>query len=220
MNDYQQREHDKAVQTRQQLEPIAAALGWTLLPDDLDLDYPPRAFYISNGAGLHVRCTVMWNKTDRFEFAASRWPTYTDKDGAVQRVTPHDMSNEYVGNKFLPRETTPTVIAARSRDPVAVAKQIRARLLPEYRRIYAALQEMADSRQEYADSEASVIARLFEATQEDREEREKPYFIRNMPGDLVTMDYRSPGSIRIDLSCSDMCAVIGFLRERRQGVRS
>ena len=216
MNEYQQREHDKHIQARRELEPIAAALGWSMEHDEHTGTPAPRSYWITGPDGLEIRASVLWNKPERFEFSASEWPTYTDKNGKTVRVHPGDMGSEWNGDKFEPRETAPTTTAARTREPAAVAKQIKSRVIPEYMRVYAALQEVAASRQEYADKQSDTIARLFEACQEDPSTRQAPYFVRNMPGDTVTVDYRSPGSVMIELSTDDMIAVIAMLRARRQ----
>jgi len=171
---------------------------------------------MADGNGLEISAGAIWNKTERFEFSASAWPTHTDKAGKECRVIPHDLGSEWQGSEFKEREPTPTTTAARSRTPEAIARQIENKLIPEYKRVYKILEEVAESRQAYANKEADIITRLFKATQEERLEGSKPYFVRNIGGDTLTIDYRSPGSILIDLSADDMVAVIEFLRQKRK----
>lgn len=209
MNDYLIKERDKAAALRAAVEPIATALDWQVLPDlKNDDDYPCRFVRMESG-NLEIMVEVPWNKPDRLEFTACRWPVYTDKDGKECRTSPHDLWN--------PQESSPTTTAANNRPAEVIAKQIRSKLLPEYQRIYDRLQQRADSSQAYANTEADCIKRLFEATQEnpDTTRMNKPYFIRNLPGEMVCLDYRSPGDVKIGLSADEMIQVIGFLRQLR-----
>ncbi|KPL28988.1 MAG: hypothetical protein AMJ72_00055 [Acidithiobacillales bacterium SM1_46] len=212
MNDYQKERAEERAYMREQLAPVAEALGngWQLDPDPEEQDAWSRWHYFSNGQGRQIVAEVVWNKPDRFEFRALGWPTYADPDGRTMTVDPSTMWN--------PKESRPVISCARSRTPEAIARDIERRLLPEYERLYTRAEEIAADRQKSSDGEAELIDLLWKATRDTHNEHrqaDRPYFVREIEGGPLTIEYRSPGSVKIDLSAREMAAVIEFLRDYR-----
>lgn len=211
MNEYQARDAAERAVARSECEAIAEALGedWHVLPDPPDLGYS-RWHYLSDGNGRELVAEVLWNRTDRFEFHPAAWPSYTDKDGRKQTVTPSDC--------WTPSEIVPKCTAARTRAPLAIAREIERKILPEYDRLRARCADIAANSQKHNDKEAELISLLFKATREQRnpeKPEQKPRFVREIDGPTLAIEYRSGGSVKIDIGTEEMAAVIEFLRERR-----
>ena len=215
MNEYQQREHEKSAVLRAEIQLIGDEMGlWKLQPDNPEMDHAPRSFYLSNGK-YRIRVNAIWNHTERLEFTACEFGSYINTEGRETHLYPSDFGNNWSGNDFVPREITPTTTAARSRTPAAIAKQVKNKIIPEYLRIYDALQELGASRQGYTDKDTEAKAILYAATQDKQAKpHHKPHFVRNINGHLY-IKYNSAESVSIDLTASEAAKVINFIREDR-----
>jgi hypothetical protein len=209
LNEYQKRDAEARAVARAELEKIAAALGegWTLKDDPENAC--TRYHYMTNGQGRELLAEIPWNNPERFEFRPSSWPNYRN---AEQRRVTVDPSSLY------PREERPSCTAARSRAPEAIARDVGRKVLPEYERLYQLCEDKAEQYQRGSNREGEAIAQLFKATRETRNpERpeEKPRFVREIEGPTLYLEYRSEGSVKLDLSAVEAAAVVEFLRERR-----
>jgi hypothetical protein len=179
---------------------IGAAMGWTVeIPAEVEGNFPVPHAYLCSG-DLEIMVWVPWNDTGKLEFSPAKWPEYTDQDGQKRRV--------------VPRVSIETK-ATRTRTPEAIGKGVLSRLVPEYTLIYATMVKEAAGNQAYADREITAKNAMFEACQEVARAGGKPYFVRNLPGSTVTVEWRGASSVKIDLRADEMVSVIGFLRELR-----
>ena len=203
MNDYQQRQKEKAAAFEALLAPIAAAMGWHVVPVRDDNECAPTWRTLANGT------REIWAQIDhknRLNFQAIGWPSYTDEAGNKQRCFP-TRSDEW----------TPKTTAAANRDPKAIAKQIESKLIPDYETMYESLAEQAASHQKYANRTADALKRLAEATGNEHEpgKQWRGFYVRDLPGETVRIDWNSVGDCRISLDTDEMIAVIGLLRTLR-----
>ena len=144
----------------------------------------------------------------RIEFKACGWPSYTDAGGNKQ--------TQYISNLWNPKEALPQCTAAYDRETRLVAKQIE-RLFPEYDRIYKRLTERATEAQTYEDRTQSGLRRLAEATgNEYKPNGHRGFFMRELPGETVSIDSNSVGDVRVRLDTEEMLEVIALLYRLRQ----
>lgn len=212
MNEYQKRDAEARAVARAELAEIAAALGegWHVEPDPDNAC--TRYHYLTQGSGASCRqllAEIPWNKPERFEFRPSHWPSYRN---AEQRRVTVDPSSIY------PREQRPTCSVARSRTPEAIARDVGRKVLPEYERLFQVCEDKAAEYQRGSNREGEAIEQLFKATRETRNPERpetKPRFVREIEGPTLYLEYRSEGSVKLDLSAVEAAAVVEFLRERR-----
>jgi hypothetical protein len=217
MNKYQIRRKAEAKQLSVELEAICVALSGNWHVDynhDTDWDYAiPWSLQDDTGRTLHV--TAIWNHPDRIEVQGCGWPEYIDSDGKKVRTSPRDFGQTYDNGKFTPRESVPVSTFARSRPVSAIAKQIESKVLPEYDRLMARLAEKANSSQVYANKAQKAARDIAIACGEEYKPGHNTHYVRNMSGDTLRVEYRSPGSCIIDLPASEMVEVIGLVRKLR-----
>lgn len=146
---------------------------------------------------------------ERIEFKASGWPEYTDETGREQTKDPSNLWN--------PKEVRPVCTAAIDRPAEAVAKQV-ARLFPDYDRIYERCEAIAKEAQEYHDRAGSILSRLAEATgnPDKPSRRGNSFYLQELPGDIVSVEYRSPGDVKVGLDGEEMLEVIKLIYRLRQ----
>jgi hypothetical protein len=130
-----------------------------------------------------------------------------DSDGHKVRVTPRNCWN--------PQESVPVSTFARSRPVSAIAKQIESKVLPEYDRLMDRLAAKAMGNQVYADKSQKAARDIAIACGEEYKPGHHTHYVRNMSGDTLRVEYRSPGSCIIDLPASEMVEVIGLVRKLR-----
>lgn len=200
MNDYQTRDAEAKAIARAELTLIAEALGegWRLTDDNPG--HPCRYFTLTNGQGRELLAEIPWNKTERFEFRPCEWPSYRNTEGRPVTIDPAGL---------YPRQQRPSCSVARSRAPEAIARDIGRKVLPEYERLYQMCEDRAAGYQRSSDTEAEAIAQLFKATREDiTRQEQKPRFVREIEGPTIYLEYRSRGSVKLDLSAEETAAVI------------
>lgn len=218
MNEYQQNEEHKYSVAAERLQMIVDELNanidstavWRMLPRGEDYDFTPRFIAISNGL-LELICEHDgYGNKNRWEFRASGWPTYTDENGKVCTSDYSDLWN--------PKESRPTTTAADTREPKAIAKQIISKVLGDYCMIYARAKVRAQEFQTHSDERADGLRRLGEAAQDqDRYQGRhgSSFYVRNLPGDTLSIESNSHGDCRIRLHTDEMVQVIALIREIR-----
>ena len=209
MNKYQIRRKAEALQLSVELEAICQALSGNWHVDynqDTDWDYAiPWSLMDDTGRTLHV--TAIWNHPARIEVQGAGWPEHVNSDGQTVRVSPSECWN--------PKESVPVSTFARSRPVAAIAKQIENKVLPEYDRLMTRLTEMAESRQGYADKCMNSGRNIADACGDKYKPGRNTHYVQGLSGDIVRIEYRSPGSCVIDLPAAEMVEVIGLLRKLR-----
>jgi len=219
MNEYQQRQREKADEFGRELRAIAIKLPtndiscWQLAPFKDGDDWAPvwRCLRRTDGKRELWAQKSHTNGKARFEFMACGWPSYTDETGSKQHKRPSDC--------YQPRETTPKTTAAVDREPKAIAKQIVTRLLPDYDRIYTRLEHLAKETQKYHDKTADARQRLAKAAGDEYKPDAswRGVYIKDLPGNTVRIDFNSIGDCRLSLHANEMVEVIGLLRQLRDG---
>ncbi len=223
MNEYQQKNLKTYEESARRLLLIVAELNqldqgdvgdWEIQPIGEQYDFTP--LYIAIEASTPEGKLQMMCERDgyghrgRWEFRASGWPTYNDEHDKTCTIDPSNLWN--------PKENRPTTTAAQDREPKAIAKQIAGKILPDYQRIYAKCTEKAEDFQKHSDERADGLRRLAEACQDQghhKDRRGQSWYIRNLPGDLVSVDSNSHGDVKIRLHTDEMVEVIGLIRELR-----
>lgn len=218
LNEYQKRNEAAYDITVEKLQAIVDELkkysgpNWALIPPDRTLDHTPRFVCISNGTlGILAERGGYSNK-DRWRFFASEWPKTTNETGRKESVTP--------SNLYDPKERRPETTAAENRDPKAIAKQIANKIISDYQRIYARCEERAAGIQKHYDSRAAAMSRLAKACGDDNRYQTgrsgHTYYVRNLPGDTVGVEFNSEGDVKIRLNTDEMIEVLALLRQLRQ----
>ncbi len=212
MNEYQRKQRELADQFGRELAGIAHYMGagWQVEPITGDTEWAPvwRTLQLNGGSR---KIWAQKTHNSRYEFKASKWPSYTDTDGSEKQKFPSDTYN--------PRETTPTTTAAIGREPAAIARQIVTKILPEYERIYARLEEAAAETQKYHDKTADALKRLAEATGDTRTSlgtHRTGFYLQDLPGDTLCVTFNSVGDVRFGLDTDEAIEVIGLIRELRR----
>ncbi len=213
MNDYQRQKKVEADHFADELDKILAHMdGWTLVPVRDDNECAPTWRTLRNHEGDREIWAqkIQRGSAERFEFQATLWPKYTDEAGHEKSKSPRDC--------YQPNESTPTTTAAREREPRAIAKQIFAKIIPDYDRIFERLESAAKLTQEYHDETADALKRLAAATGNEYEP-DKPfrsYYVRDLIGDdPMRVEFNSVGDCRISLHTDEMIEVLNFIRRRR-----
>jgi hypothetical protein len=209
MNEYQLKRKAEAEQLTAELEAICNELAGNWAVDyivDNDWDYRI-PMYIKDDTGRTLHVTALWNHKDRIEVQGAGWPKHVDTNGRTVMVTPRECWN--------PKECPPVTTFARSRPVKAIAKQIETKILPEYDRLMARLGEMAKSRQGYADESMNAGKCIAIACGDKYQPGHDTHYVRNMGGDTVRIEYRSPGSCVVDLPAAEMVEVIALIRKLR-----
>lgn len=210
-NEYQQKAQKRAEEFAAILEAIITDLPGDWQLDTWDGDGFPcwRTISEVDGPRQFTAGTYLAAGKQRIEFKACGWPSYTDANGYKQ--------TQCVSNLWNPREERPSCTCAYDRETRLVAKQI-ARLFPEYDRIHARLAERAADAQTYEDRTQSGLRRLAEATgNEYKPNGHRGFFLRDLPGDTVSIDFNSVGDVRVRLDTEEMLPVIALLYKLRQG---
>lgn len=224
MNEYQLKSLKKYEESARRLRPIVDELNaiemeevteWEMVPMDEGLDYVPRYIYIRalcEKGPLKILCARdEYQAADRWEFSPCEWPKYKDSDGSTKTISPHDLWN--------PKEVAPKTTAQQDREPKAIARQIANKIIPEYLRIYARATERAQDAQGYSDSTRDALSRLAAACRDrDSDTHGRPrrsFFVRELEGSTVSVEFRSLGSCKIELSTDEMIEVVGLLRKLR-----
>jgi hypothetical protein len=223
LNEYQLRDLKKYEEDAKRLSLILAELNkldlgdvteFAMTPMRDDIDHTPRCIYI-NALVMEGRLEIMcersgYGNTDRWEFNAIGWPKYTDEQGQSNTIDPSNLWN--------PKEVRPSTTAAQDREPKAIAKQIASKILGEYIRIFKLCLDRAQSAQAHADETGDAMSRLADACQDDREFRGRPqrrFYVKNMAGDSVSVEFRSTGDVKMNLTTDEVIAVIALLRKQR-----
>jgi len=224
MNEYQLKELTAYEESASRLRLIVDALNaleledvttFEMQPIPEDYDFTPRFICIdalTEQGKIELICERNgYGFTDRWEFRASGWPTYTDEHGSKCTSDPSNLWN--------PKEWRPTTRAAQDRDPKAIAKQIANKILPEYLRIYARCVERNDDMQKHSDQRGDGLRRLAEACRDTTERyngrHKSSFYIKELSGDTVSVDSNSHGDVRIRLHTDEMIQVVKLLRELR-----
>jgi len=211
MNDYQEREAARGRKFARELAAIAVELGpdWSVRPWSGD-GSAPRWRELSDRTCWRVIWCHQYSAgcQERIEFKASNWAHYTDESGRDYQVYPHDL---------YPKEVTPTCTAAVGRDAKAVANQIK-RLMPEYDRIWSLCAKRAEESGDYYAKTRAAIKALCEATGNEYKDDSTyhSYFLRELPGETVSVKFNSIGAVEISLDNEEMLAVIRLLYSIRQ----
>lgn len=209
-NEYQQKAQKRAEEFAAILEAIMTDMPGDWQLDAWDGDGFPCWRIISEpdtGRQFSAGTYLAAGKT-RIEFKACGWPSYTDANGYKQ--------TQSVSNLWNPREALPCCTCAYDRETRLVAKQI-ARLFPEYDRIYKRLAERAADAQTYEDRTEQGLRKLAEATgNEYKPNGHRGFFLRDLPGDTVSIDFNSVGDVRVRLDTEEMLPVIALLYKLRQ----
>ena len=229
MNAYQQKEAMKYQKSLGRLRLIVDELNeldlgdvtkFEIEPIPEDFDHTPRYIAISSlvmdgneslPSYLEIMCERDgYGNNGRWEFRAAGWPSYKDENDKTCTVDPSDLWN--------PKATRPTTTAAQDRAPKAIAKQIASRLIPEYLSIYSRCTSRAEDAQGHSNERAEGLRRLAKACRDDRAflgRRGSSFYIKELPGDAVSVDSNSHGDVQIRLHTDEMVKVIGLLRELR-----
>ena len=185
------------------------------LDDEFDRQHIPRMIFIEaliSEGKLEIMCERDgYGNTGRWEFTAIGWPKYDDENGKSCSVDPSNMWN--------PKANRPTTTANQNREPKAIAKQIASKILGDYIDIFKRCLEVAQSHQEHADKTANARTRLADACQDEREFRGQPmrqFYVRNMAGDPLRVEFRSSGDVQMNLTTDEAIAVIALIREQRR----
>lgn len=225
MNEYQERERAKYQQTAESLQLIVDELNkqdqgdvgeWSLMERGEEYDFTPRFICIeadTPDGRLELICERDgYGNKGRWEFRASGWPTYNDENGKVCTSDPSNLWN--------PKENRPVTTAAETRQPLAIAKQIVSKILGEYQRIHGRCRMRNEEFQTHSDERADGLRRLSEAAQDEDRYKGRhgsSFYIRNLPGDTVSVESRSHGDVQIRLHTDEMVEVIALLRKLRAG---
>ena len=223
MNEYQKNEEYKYSVTAERLQVIVDELNkldqgdvgkWELMPRGEDFDFAPRFICIeaeTPEGRIELICERDgYGNKNRWEFRASGWPTYTDENGKV--------CTSDSGNLWNPKESRPMTTAAETREPAAIAKQIVRKILPDYQRIYHRCLARNEEFQAHSDERADGLRRLAEAAQDQDRFATRGgvnFYLKNLPGDTVSVESRSHGDVQIRLHTDEMVQVIALLREIR-----
>ena len=223
MNEYQQREATKYQKSLGRLDLIVKQLNeldlgdvteFSIEPPSEDLDFTPRFICISAlimEGPIEIICERDgYGNSERWEFRASEWPSYTDENGSKNTIDPSSLWN--------PKANRPTTTAAQDRDPKAIAKQIASKILPEYIEIYKRCLERAQDAQGYANKTEQAINNLVEVCQDESHysgRGSRSFYVRHLPGESVLVEFRSIGDCKVALAADEMVDVIEFLRKRR-----
>ena len=100
-----------------------------------------------------------------------------------------------------------------------IASQIANKILGDYIDIFKRCLESAQSHQEHADKTADARTRFADACQDEREFRGHPqrrFYVKNIPGETLGVEFRSVGDVQINLSTDEVIDVIAMLREQRR----
>jgi hypothetical protein len=233
LNEYQQRDELAASVLAEQLTEIASHMdGWHLIPRDRSKEeHIPMFRYLSNEDGSRqIFCeSNRYNCVGKFRFSAMVWPSYTENEGEHLRtctVTPSQLWRSTAGTTTIsrgllparPTQSSPETMATHGREFAAIAKQIERKIIPEYERLYILCQEQAASYQVHSNEVQDCKRRLAKSTRQDIAHyggRGSTFYIRELPGDPVGIEYRSPGDCRVNLSTDEMIEVVALLRELR-----
>ena len=217
LNEYQKRDELAASVLAEQLTQIASHMdGWHLIPRDRTTEeHIPMFRYLSNEDGSRqIFCeSNRYGCVGKFRFSAMVWPSYTENEGDHLRTctsTPSDLWN--------PKENAPETTATHGRKFEAIAKQIESKIIPEYERLYILCQIRATAAQKHSDEVQDCKHRLAEATGQDIAHhggRSSIFYIRDLPGETVGVEYRSPGDCRVSLSTGEMIEVVALIRKLR-----
>ena len=121
-------------------------------------------------------------------------------------------------NLFSPRASRPTTTAAQDRAPVAIAKQIASKVMPEYIETYKRCLGRAEEAQAYSDKSTANADMIAEAAKDEGHHvgrRGRAWYVKGLKGDTLHIEMKSSDSFGIDLSAREMVAVIGLVREMR-----
>jgi len=215
MNEWQEKARKRAEEFEALLLAVGAELpgDWELVPWKTD-DIPPRWRVLKEIDGHReiLAGTYTAGVKERVEWKACGWPTYTDERGHESTKDPSNLWN--------PKEVRPVCTTAIDRPIPAVAKSI-ARWFPEYDRIYERCAAIAVEAQAYHDETAVALSQLAQATGNEfkPDNPSKSFFLREIGGDPLWLEFRSIGDCKISLSTADMLAVIDLLYRRHTGKR-
>ena len=212
MNEWQERAKQRAEEFAEILEAIMAELpgNWKLKPES-DTAFARWRQIDNQDKHRSILCgSYQAAGKERIEFKACGWPGYIDEQGHNHAKTPSNLWN--------PKEATPVCTAAIDREPRLIAKQI-ARLFPEYDRIYERCEAIAKEAQEYHNRAGNILKRLAEATGNEHKpsRRGNSFYLQELPGDIVSVEYRSPGDVKVGLDGEEMLKVIKLIYSIRQG---
>jgi len=222
MNEYQQKRQEANRANGKLIEAILPHLpaGWTLAQqldcDGMGLD----RWTLSNEAGDRqlVAMANHYGHAGRFEFRACHWPSYTDEKGNEKTVFPSEVPATATQEGYSPRGVTPSTTAAIDREPEAVAKQVIRKIFASYDDLYTRCEERAASSQKFHDDTAAALKQLGKATGDPlkRGSNYRCFYIKDLPGDPVRLEFVSTGDVRFGLSTEEAIDVIALLRQRRQ----
>jgi hypothetical protein len=222
VNEYQLRDCAKYEESVKRLSLIVEKMNtldmgdigkWSVQPPSM---YSNRVQYIeaSHPLGRYVIMCERdgYGSRDRWEFTAIGWPKYLDKNKQECRTHPSDL--------WDPKETAPVTTAQQDRDPLAIARQIVSKILPDYTRQWARCFARAEQFQDRENSERDAIRRLAAACREPAEWRDslqKTFYVKEVSGNPIRLEYRSEGDVKMNLTTDEAIQVVELLRKLREG---
>jgi len=223
MNEYQQREATKYQKSLGRLHLIVEELNaldlgdvteFKIQPPSDDCDFTPRFICISAlimEGPIELICERDgYGQSDRWEFRASEWPSYTDENGKKETIDP--------SNLFSPRASRPTTTAAQDREPKAIAKQIASKVIPEYIEIYKRCLDRAQEAQEYSDKSTANADMVAAAAKDEGHHvgrRGRAWYVKEIKGETLRVEMCSADSFRIEVTAREMVGVLALVREMR-----
>lgn len=212
MKDYQQQYIERAAEFESFLIAICAELpGWELL--DVPADQQPvqscRIRHLKCGNGIHELCAHYEASDGRICFSPIAWPQYTDIDGRKCSKRPNDL----YGTDLRP--VSPETRCKTYRPPESIARRIQSKVIKDYELLYVDLQELARSAQEYTDKTNAGRDVLAKACRHVPNSGQNSFYVREMPGESVRVEFNSVGDVRLHLDAKEAASVINYLRSKR-----
>jgi hypothetical protein len=220
MNEYQLRDLKTYEESARRLRLIIDELNnldlgdvteFEIQPVPEDYDHTPRYIAISAltmEGPIEIMCERDgYGNSGRWEFRASGWPTYTNEDGASCTVDPSNLWN--------PKANRPTSTAAQDREPLAIAKQIASKIIPEYISIYSRCLNSAEEAQEHGTKKADALRRLTEACgrEYDQKARHKgTIYTRGNGVESFRVEFRSEGDVILHLTTEQAITALEAIR--------
>ena len=223
MNEYQQKEATKHQKSLGRLHLIVEELNaldlgdvteFEIQPVPEDYDFTPRYIAITaliQEGPIEIMCERDgYGNSDRWEFRASEWPSYTDENGKKETIDP--------SNLFSPKASRPTTTAAQDRAPKAIAKQIAGKVIPEYIEIYKRCLWRAQEAQAYSDKSTANADMVAEAAKDEGHHvgrRGRAWYVKGLKGETLRVEMCSADSFRIEVTAREMVGVLALVREMR-----
>lgn len=211
MNEHQEKQDARDRQFEAELAAIAAEMGsgWSVKPWDGEGRGAQWRIITEQDTYRDFWChRYMAGCSDRIEYKATNWPSYTNESGREFTVWPTDL---------YPKEVTPVCTAAMGRDPKTVARAV-GRLLPEYNRIWTLCEQRAEESGSYYAKTREAIEQLCKATGNPykADETYHSYFLRGLPGDTVNVKFNSVGDVEVRLPTEEMLQIIELIYRLRR----